>query len=160
MDLGTMIIGAILLAICIIPFIIIRINRKKKEKQLIQNLNALANEINCQITRHEIFRDLIIGMDEETKTLFFIKNDEDKFACQYIKLKEIQKCSILKTNTEMNADFGNGSIIEKLELSLTYKGIPQSEILLQFYNRDQNNQLMGEIELIEKWNKSINELID
>ena len=41
MDLGSAIVGAIIITICILPFIMIGRSRKKKEKQFIQEVVLL-----------------------------------------------------------------------------------------------------------------------
>ncbi|MDO9039135.1 MAG: hypothetical protein Q7U59_12400 [Lutibacter sp.] len=71
MNLGTAIVGAIFIAIFMLPFIFMLSGRKKKEKQLRQSILAIANNHNCKISQQEISDEFAIGLDESLNQLFF-----------------------------------------------------------------------------------------
>ena len=156
MDIGTAITGSICVIICALPFVLIGMSRRKKEKESLKALNNLAKQNNSDITDSEICGDYIIGVDKTKRTLFFITKREDSFREQFVELSHIKDCKIanIKRSTK------NGKIIQRLYLQLSYAEQIKQEVILEFYNADINYQLSGEMESIEKWNKLIHNLID
>ena len=63
MDLGSVIIGAVLLAICAVPFLLMGQKRKKRDRQTLQLLFNRANQEKCTISQHEICGDFVIGIE-------------------------------------------------------------------------------------------------
>ena len=157
MNLETTIIGAIMLAIFIVPYVFFSGSSKRKEKKLLQSLSNIAEQHNCKITQHEISGELIIGLDETANFVFFFKKINDKGIAQHINLTEIQNCKVINLNRTINNKNGNYKVIDKLELSFIPIAKNNSETLLEFYNSDENRQLTVEFKLIEKWAKIVND---
>ena len=155
MDLSSIIIGAIVIACCIVPFIIIGQNRKKSERKTIQSFINKANQHNCNISKHEICSDFIIGLDETNKTVFFLKNLKDKGVEQCINLAEIRTCKVKNASRTV----ANQSVIDRLELSFIPIDKNKKEISLEFFNSDIKIQLGREVESIERWSKQINDCL-
>lgn len=155
MDIGITITGAILIAICILPFVLMGRNSRKHEKLLFQSLSNIAAKQNCKITQHECCEEYIIGIDETSNFLFFFKRVKDKDISQYINLSEIQDCKIVNTSRSN----GNEKIIDKLELNLISHTKKTPNILLELYNSDDRMHLGDDFLLIERWAKKINELL-
>lgn len=156
MDLGTTIIGATILALCFLPFVFMSTSRKKKEKQLLQAISDMAKKQQCNIDQHEFCRDLVIGLDEKTNTVFFhqkANNTETAFA---IPLAEIQNCKAVITKENSNSKNIAEEAIHKLELLLTPKNKKKELIRLEFYNSEESAQPSGELQLLHKWAKIIN----
>lgn len=157
MNLGTAIIGAIFIAIFMLPFIFMLNGRKKKEKQLFQSLLTLANNHNCKISMQEISEEFAIGLDETVNQLFFFKKTADKEIAQQINLTEINSCKVIKTgNTHGGKDVAYKSL-DKLDLQFSFKDKKKADILLSFYNSEEHFGLGEEIQLIEKWANIVNE---
>ena len=156
MDIGITITGAILIAICILPFVLIGRNSRKQEKLLFQSLSNIAAKHNCKITQHECCEEYIIGLDETSNFLFFFKRVKDKEISKQINLSEIQNCKIINTSRSN----GNEKIIDKLELSFSSSTKKEANIILELYNSDDRIQLGDDFLLIERWAKKINELLN
>jgi len=155
MDLGTTLIGGIILIICLLPFILMGISRRKREKQLLQTLVDYAKQNGGNITQHETVGDFIIGMDEKTNTVFFYKKNKNGETTQHLHLADYKKCSVVSTTR----DFNNSKVIDTVELSFIpiEKSKPIEELLL--FNTKENLQLSGELQLAEKWAKLVNSKI-
>ncbi len=155
MDLGTTLIGAIILIICLLPFILMGISRRKREKQLLQTLVDYAKQNGGNITQHETTGDFIIGMDEKTNAVFFYKKNKNAETTQHLHLADYKKCSVVSTTR----DFNNSKVIDTVELSFIpiEKSKPIEELLL--FNTKENLQLSGELQLAEKWAKLVNSKI-
>ena len=163
MDLGSAIVGAIIITICMLPFIMIGRSRKKKEKQFIQALQNNANKHNCQINQQEVFGTFAIGMDEEHNTLFFSRSAKEKEEEQFVDLSNIKKCEVINTGRTFRNKNGNKNgtktIIDKLELGFIPKAKDQPEIKWEFFNADISYQINGELHAMQKWATNINNLL-
>lgn len=157
MDFVSATIGVILLAICILPFILMSRGRSVKEKQMLQSLRGIAKQHNCQINQHEFCGDFVIGMDETKKFVFFTKLAKEKVIEQFIDLNCIMNCKIINSSRLISNKLEKQRIIDKLELSFAPIVRNKPEVVFEFYNSDINVQLHGELQSIEKWLKLINE---
>lgn len=153
MNTGTLIIGAIMIAICVLPIVLIYRSRKNTEKKLIQSLNNLAEKQHCKVSNLETWSNSAIGIDETTNMLFFYRQIKEKEIARNIKLSEISKCMV--HNTNRNIKEGNYSITEKIELVLSPKTKGNPDIALEFYDAEISAQLSGEPQLAEKWARNI-----
>ena len=160
MDIGTSIIGIILILTCIIPFVIMNINSRKREKKLLHELFTFAERNNCKISQHELWNNSLIGIDETANVIFFTKKLKDNEISQQINLTEIQKCRVVNSSRTVNNKDGNFKVVDKLELAFTFHDKNKVEIIIAFYNADYDSlTLSGELLLAEKWCKIINDKI-
>lgn len=148
MDLGTAIIGTICVVACAMPFVLTNRSRKKREKQLLESIKALAKQQNNELTQHEVCGNYAIGIDETKNFLFFHLDNKEEAKQQVVDLTAIDNCSIKKTNS-------SNKTIERLDLELTRTDKIKPKIVLEYYNVDLNYQPSGELESIEKWNELI-----
>ena len=155
MDLGTTIIGFIILFICLLPFILMGVSRSKRKKQFLQTLVDYANEHKGSINQHETAGDIIIGLDEKNNTVFFYTKNKTTETKQHIRLVDYKKCAVDTTTR----DFNNSRLIDTVELTFTpiEKTKPIENLL--FFNSKNNLQLSGELQLAEKWAILINSKI-
>ncbi len=156
MDLGNITLAAIAIAICVVPFVLLGRSRKKKQKRTLQSLINLANQENCNISKHKICSDFIIGIDETKRVVFFFKKLEDKVVEQFINLAEIQNCKIKKTTRTVAYKNESQNVIDKLELLFIPFDKNKKEISLEFYDTETNLQLSDELQLVEQWTNLIN----
>ena len=156
MDFKLAILGAILIAICVIPVILIIRSSKKVERNLLQSLKRIAKQNNSHINLYDICGDAIIGIDENKNQIFFYKKTNETSNENVIELSKFQSCNISKTNRTLKKNSGNLTEIEKLELNFVPKSDDVNKISLEFFNVYESNQLSNEIQLIEKWSNLIN----
>tara|TARA_R110002073_G_scaffold72537_1_gene177769 strand:+ start:810199 stop:810660 length:462 start_codon:yes stop_codon:yes gene_type:complete len=151
MNSGSAIIGAVIIALCIFPFILMRRNSKKKQKQLLQELTNYANQYQCQVNKYEFFSDFVIGLDETKNVAFFHKKSNEEIQDQHVNLGDIKECKIINNR--------NDGTIDSLKLSFIPIAKNATEILFEFFNIDVNIQPTGELQLIDKWSKNFNNLL-
>ncbi|MBZ9651820.1 hypothetical protein [Psychroflexus montanilacus] len=156
-NLGSIIIGAIIITICILPIVMLRRSRKKRESVLLQSLSEIATQNNCQINQYEILGSLAIGIDKTQNFVFFYRQIENNETKEFVNLDEIQSCNVINTGKSLNNKNENQKEIDRLELSFIPTSINKSEIKMEFFNSDINVQLYGELQLIEKWSIIIND---
>ncbi|MCK9612897.1 MAG: hypothetical protein PHR81_12750 [Bacteroidales bacterium] len=147
MNTTTIISLVIVIALTILLILFFRISKKKKIKKKLRVLQDYASQNNCNITQHEFCGDLLIGTDESSDFVFFLRFDDDKISQQHINLEEIADCRVLNTSRSVNS----AVVIDKLELCFIAKEKTRPQIVWEFYNSDNNPALIGELQYIEKW---------
>jgi hypothetical protein len=143
MDLATTIIAAIVLALCLVPLVLAQNKNKNKKKVLLQTLTNYAAAKKRALTKHDLWHDTAIGLDENSNRLFFLKINNDEKHLQEVHLAEISACS---TTGEDNPE-----VAEKLELVLHPAGKTEAGKVLEFYNSATAMQINSELQLIKKW---------
>jgi len=159
MDLGTTVIGAIFLAFCVVPFVLITQGGKKIEKQLLKKLIALASTKNCTIHKHEVCGELAIGIDNQKKVVFFHNKTQGADIEKTIDLSEIEKCTVLNTSKTIKNKNSSHKAIQKLELVFHPSNKKKPEIALTFFDIEDSSQLSGELQMTEDWSKHLNSLL-
>ncbi len=159
MDTATLTIGLISIAICAMPFVLMSVSKSNKKKYLFNSLSGIAAQQNCELTQYETSGNIAIGMDKSAGVVFFFRkptDDSRKGIGQFVNLAEVRECKLIKTSAPpMNKNSGGKT--ERLELSFSLLTDNKKEMRWELYNADENPQLVGELELAEKWVKIINE---
>jgi len=159
MDLGTAIIGALMLAVFTVPFALSNRSRKNNEKLIKKLLFNLAEKVNSDITEFTQWDNTAIGISTTSKKIFFYKKGEDVEVFHSIDFQSIQRCKFAKISRTLKSNNENYEIIDRLELNISTSIKNKQDIILEFYNSEINAQMNGELPLIEEWNKKINSLI-
>ncbi|MCO6499870.1 MAG: hypothetical protein J5I47_05760 [Vicingus serpentipes] len=149
-DVGTAIIGGVILIICFLPFLLTYKNKRKRDTQILQALNNLILQYKAEVHNYEIKSNFAIGIDDVRGFVFFsrkLKNDLIEEKC--IDLIKFKMCKVNKIKSQ-------GNQIDRLVLSFIPINKNESEAELEFFNSDINFQLDGELQLIERWSVFIN----
>lgn len=155
MDSGTLIVGAVLIALCILPVVITEISRKKREKKLFRLLISEAEGQNCNITKFEQCCNNVIGLDEANKVLFFIKKSNAGIISRFVDLKEIQNC---KAHNQLGSSDNNGTNYQftvKIELVFKSNLKNKPDVVIEIFDAEEGRQLSGELQFAEKWSEMI-----
>ena len=158
MDTVTIVIGVAMTAIVIISLVLLGRRGKRTNYRLFELLTIAANRENCQISEYEVFGDFVVGMDKQKNYVFFIKILGESDETHSINLAEIKSCKNNIVSRTVSFSGGNNNVIDSLSLNLIPKDNSPA-VELEFYNAEKSTQLNGEFQLIEKWQKIINEQI-
>jgi hypothetical protein len=159
MDIATILIGVMVLLICVVPFIIMRKNKKKKAIESKEVISQLAAKSNSNVDEYDRWNKTIIGIDHLNRKLFFIRKIKDKEIQHEIDLSGVQMARVI--NSHRGAIDGNYIVIQKLQLGLISKDKDKPETLLEFYNADYDSlTIMEELQLAEKWAKIVKSNIE
>lgn len=152
MDSGATIVGVIVLLICVIPFVLLSRNNRKRKQKVLDRLVRLADQKNCKISRYDIWNNSAVGIDDTARWAFFTRKVNEVSIEYRVNLGEVQKCRVINSGRTVSRTDGNHRVIEKLELAFTYRDKNKGETALEFYNRDFDSPtLSGELQLTEKW---------
>lgn len=146
MSSQSLFIGIILTIICISPFLVMSFNRKKQEHTVLKSLTEIALKHNSSISNYEYFGKFIIGMDQKSKQLFFLKKTATDEIIHVVNLNEIQRCYIGKTNRTNKS-------IDILSLNFIPRDKNKPEIVWEIYNFTESMILSGEFQFVTKWEK-------
>ncbi|WP_047789414.1 hypothetical protein [Tenacibaculum mesophilum] len=148
MDLGTIIIGAILLVICIVPFILVRKKQLTKKKKKLQILNNISLEYNCNIEEYEFCNDFVLGIDKSKNYLFYFKQSEENIQKEVINLQTIEECIVIKKTRSIN-----DRTIELIKLNFIKDNETTSIII---YDEKKDLLISNELLVANKWALLIN----
>ncbi len=158
MDLGTIIITLVFIAIVTVPFILTGYSRKRKKKNLFRRLTEMAENERCTITQHEFCANFVIGLDGMANRLFFYKKVENLEIEKSLHLREFKSCRLINSNRTVTHKKEKYYVVDKLELSFYPAEKRAPEISIELYNDEYDSlMLSGELQLAEKWEKLLNE---
>jgi hypothetical protein len=158
LDTGTIVTAVFFLLLFSIPFILLNISRKKREKRNLLLLNREAGKTNLTVSTFNTWGNTSIGMDEKANVVFFTKKTPDGDTAQQVTLAETEKCRVANIKrTESDGDH-HYSLTEKLEL--VFENKKKTETALPFYDiQYDGGMLTGELQMAEKWCSIINDKI-
>lgn len=159
MDTATLTIGLLSIAVCAMPFVLMSVNKSNKQKYLFNALSGIAAQQNRKLMKYEISGNIAIGMDENAGFVFFFRKpfaENRNGTGQLVNLAEVRECKLIKASAAAKDKNSNGKT-ERLELIFSLLSDNQKEMRWELYNADENPQLVGELELAEKWAKIIND---
>lgn len=156
MDLNVMIMSAIIIAICVLPMIVLSRKQNLKKKRLKNILADIAKTKSVEIASHELCGHLAVGISQNDEAfLFYNKHEDETESKSCVLLSEIRQCTLFKTSR--NSSSGN---IGKLSLNFEYLDKSKSDLILDFFNASESFQLVGELQLVEKWKPIIDKAIN
>ena len=156
MDTTTAIIGIIILLICCMPFIYDFINRKKKEKEMINELSAYFLNLNTQTEVTDIDSSICFALDKSKKHFLFIRHTDKEFSIQHATIQEFNHVELQKMHAYSNKNNGHGPI-EKISLKFTPisgHNVQSKSILL--YDASKQTGIGSELQWAEKWVSILN----
>lgn len=156
MDWGTALIGLIVILITLLPFVVMYYNRVKMVNKMLHALNENARHHNCKINQHELCGDFILGIDENSKFVFFFKQKKEEDISLFVDLTKIQSCMVGTKTKHLKNDSGSHSKVEQVELSFVPTQNGKEATKFELYDVEKNYQLSGELQIADKWSKLIN----
>ena len=156
MDLGNIILGAIILTICIGPLVLLYFKSVNANTKMLQSLKEIAQQHNCNISKHEFCNNFAIGLDENNNYAFFFKQKEEVSISQFVDLSEIQDCKAVKRTSTTKVKNEDITFFQKIELKFIPKNKSQAETTFELYEPE-DRQLSGELQLVDRWSTQINE---
>lgn len=156
-ELGNAIVGVIALIICVAPFVLMRISRRRKEKEHLNLLQKNADSQNCKVDRHASFGNCAIGLDSNRKVVFFHRRMHSDIHQTQIRLSDMVDCHFNTVTRPVDSGNGKVTVIDRIVLVLTPKDTKQKPIKLDFYDSDHDLQLSDQMTQIKVWYRLIQE---
>ena len=160
MELGTIIIGLIIIALCAAPFIFMARGRKRKQKELLNKLKSIAQSNNTDIGNFDFGPGFVVGLSSAKNYILFYKKKSEQDIEKCIPVDNLRKCEVKETKQRIRSKKGTEGIIDKLELVLYPKDQSAAPNSFEFYNSDDFLQLNGELQLAKKWSGIVKEAME
>lgn len=158
MDSGTLIVAAVFIAICIVPFLITGRKYKKHKKQLVNALNQLAEQNNSSISLRETKGNFGIAKDEKESRIFFARLTGQTLVTRDVDLSVYNRC---KMNNVVRIADGGEKVTERIELVFSPARTDITQVVLELYNVEYDNlTLSGELQVAEKWEQLIGNVLN
>ncbi|MGR7813871.1 hypothetical protein [Lacinutrix undariae] len=155
MNTGVTITTITLTLLIILPLAYMQMQKKKSNNKILNALKELAQQQNSNITTHEVSGDFAIGIDQNSKRLFFYREKEHENVAQNIDLNTIKNCTILNLK---NTNRGSHAI-ERVGLTFTSNSPKENDSTIELYNHNESYQLNGELDFVNKWSKIIQNIL-
>ena len=123
------------------------------------HLNQAAGQLKCEIQQFEISQNIIIGIDQTNKFLFFVKRKINEYSSENVNLSLMNGCRIVDQGTKVTKGSESQKRIERLDLEFEPRNSSQAKPRINFYNEDESSTLDGEVQLIRKWAQIANDEI-
>lgn len=161
MESGMLIMGVVLTALFITPFIFFRDGkRQSRTKNLLNHLTDLAKAENCNVSKHEVWNDAAIGINNETHKLFYVQGQEPSVVRTLVHLSDVKRSRVSVVSRTVERKSDSQKIIEKIAIVLEHKSSVHPDVILSFYDSEVDGMsLSGELQLVEKWNAIISEAL-
>ncbi len=157
MDTGMIMVIAILLIVCITPFVIISSTTKKREKHLKETLQQHIAKNRATLVDYAVHNDFALGLDSLNKIYCYHKT-KDKELFQQIDLNDIKSCEVKKNTNRIKNDSSSYEVVQRVALVFTPRQGSKIEEF-ELYNEDISSQLNGEIALATTWKKKVSNLL-
>lgn len=159
MDLDTAVMTAIVIGLCAAPFVLVTYNKRKEHNRMFGMLKGMALQQNCTITKYTIEADIAIGLDESSKHLFFYKSVEGVETRKHAALSEMASCKAVRNSRFSKSRGEKHEVIDGLSLLLTPRNKQLPEVSFALYSADDSQHLGGQIELLQRWEANVQELL-
>lgn len=146
MELQSIIIGVLCLAVFIVPIFLLQ---KRQSGKSLQDYSDMAAKQGLSILKNEFWDPCYaLGVDPDKKMLFYTKKHEEGYDQVLIDLSQVEKCTVSNISREVKGD----KVIDNVGLLLTYRlGLKLSPTYLEFYNKEETLNLNEELLLAKKW---------
>jgi hypothetical protein len=159
MDAVSIIIGLILVGIFLLIFILPAMNTKRREKKMLLTLSKLVEKQKSKIDQKEMIGDVMIGLDQLKGILYFYKHRKDQDIYDILQLRDVSCCKLLIQKKQMKSNNENFNPYEKLGLEFILNDKSKPNIIWLFYQVDEYLRLNLDLKQLEKWEKSIQDII-
>ena len=159
MDLAPVMISLIVFALVAVPVALIIRMEKKRKQSVLHSITKLAEKYNALITQKEFWGKYAIAIDENSKKLIYMNYHPGKEGEYGFDLNKVKQCKIENVNKTIGVGNSRQSTIYKLNLLLTFRDSKLPDSAIEFYNADNEGELIADFQQAEKWEKLINSIL-
>lgn len=153
--MGNIIFGAAIILACVAPFILISLNKSRKDRKMAGIFSDLVSELNLKPGQFEVSGNTILGMNDEVSHFFFYKEREGKTEKLVVPLTQFVQCSVQTTGTTPGLSANATSPVHTVSLHFTPRGKGSSDVQVKIFEVAKDLQLNDELMLAEKWAQKV-----
>lgn len=149
-----------LIIVFISPFLIAQQTQKKKIKQKIAEVSAVALQNGSALGQHEVEHKVIIGLSEDGSRIYYYPFKHKEKGIEIILLEGIKSCRPSVDGHAANFGGESRQVTDKVELLFLPKEKLKPTLSLNLYDSDLDGlQLSGQQALAERWAGFINQVL-
>ncbi|MBP0905618.1 hypothetical protein ACFSKN_10455 [Mariniflexile gromovii] len=153
----SVVILSIILTLCVfLPFLYFILNGTKNTVSIKKNINAVLKDSGIIYSLKEIWRKNFIGLSNDHKILTNIYFESGKPVISNINIEDIKQCHVIKN---YNYDKKKITGLKDLYLELSFKSTNKPNLIIKFFNVDDDLAEDFELQRIEKWHSLISDAI-
>lgn len=157
MKLDILIVDFALLVLVFIPYVLFIFIGSREVRKLKNKFNEEALHHQLIIDEKDSWNSNIIGVDTKKATILLVQNRKTEVHAEFIKLKEVKNCEILREVQTLKIDKRTEEILQRIDLRLTCHN--DSIRIVNLYNCEEKYAQEYELKHAEKWNNKINSMI-
>lgn len=157
METGMIIIAAVLFAAVAVPTLLIIQNSKHTSKSLYRGITALLTQNNGVLAEHIEQSNFALGIDTNSKTIYFYKKTDEAETSQIIELSEIATCEIATKTRRIKKEKGHEEIVERIVLLFNTKKSNETKEI-ELYN-EADSLLIDEGKIAEIWKNKVQHIL-
>ncbi|GHA78644.1 hypothetical protein [Pontibacter akesuensis] len=147
MDLNSIVIGVVILALLAVAAMYFAFNERRKSNGRLRQFTDLGAQHGLEISLCDFWHPgHAIGIDTSKKRLLYVKASAEKEEVITVDLSDVRNCSLLHEYRDQNGT----RVIDLIGLHFTFRSSKALQTLL-FYSREEDLHLREELQLAEKW---------
>lgn len=157
MDTGAAKIVLVIIVLVALPFVFHRLYKRKNEMKFLKEFMDLAEKEKITLTHKEFWNNsYAIGIDNNSRKLFYIKKQNNTIENVNINLSEVEKCRIGYTNKTFKNQEGNDNNSDRIELIFSFIKSGEPVKVIEFYNSKEFMPAESDHSQAENWLQLIN----
>ncbi len=149
MDTSFVIVCLIVVGSVFIPFVLFSSAGQNGRKKIKAQIKLVVTQYDLNISESENWGNTYIGLDTDQGKFLFIKLKASENLEQLIDLKTINGCQITEKRKVVKTHGKKEMLLERLDLKILHKN--GDNLILNFYDVDEDRKEDFELQRIEKW---------
>ncbi|MCF8237919.1 MAG: hypothetical protein K9I85_07160 [Saprospiraceae bacterium] len=155
MDIGTILIGVIFVAVCAAFFIGINLSQKARRRNIMAHALQIIGVTLEGVGDYSISGNVIIGWLNGEKEFFFYRNSSTGIRSWRISLQDIRQIQLVKEVKSRSTANGNYSFANSIQLRLISALQGKPDVFLPLFSQEEDAQVGSELEVGQDWEKKI-----
>jgi len=152
MKVSLIFISILLILSVFFPLFLFIYNGFKNTSNIKKRMNSIIKNIGISYAEKEIWHNNFIGISNDKTKITYVHFKTDQPTISTIDLTEIKECHILKSQVKEKEKVIR---LKNLDLEFIYKASNKPNVIINFFNLDEDLSEDYELQRIEKWHKLI-----
>jgi len=152
MKVSLIFISILLILSVFFPLFLFIYNGFKNTSNIKKRMNSIIKNIGISYAEKEIWHNNFIGISNDNTKLTYVHFNTDEPKISTIDLTEIKECHILKSQVKEKEKVIR---LKNLDLEFIYKASNKPNVIINFFNLDEDLSEDYELKRVEKWQQII-----
>ncbi|MCC7233517.1 MAG: hypothetical protein IT242_11280 [Bacteroidia bacterium] len=145
MELKISLIAGVILTICIIPFIIMYRNAKRRETTLLKSLQDAATTTEDALSKYEVWSNIAVGINDSMTRFFAVRRNENEFRHYSMNLSDFNHCRLIEEKKKIkNTSSDEAEITENIRFEFMKRNQDGNREQIEIYNSKKDSLLLAD----------------